>query len=144
MPEEPGATAEAAEEPADTTFTATEATAERVALTAAEVAAEVLTARTKARQDPVGQRAPTEALAVPVGSISDRTEKPEAPARTPSEKDWTLKAPEPAELLLPLTAAAEAEVATAESEAQADPEVLPEAAVAEATAESEAQEAPPM
>lgn len=55
-----------------------------------------------------------------------------------------MKAPEPAELLLPLTEA-EAEVgATAESEVQADREVLPEAAVAEATAAPGAQEAPPM
>ena len=144
LPEEPEAMAEAEEEPAATPRTATEATAEKVALTAAAVAAEVLTTRTMARQDPVGQKAPTEALAVQVGSISDRTEKPEAPARTPSEKDWTLKALAPEALPPPSMVAEVAVVATAESEAQADPEVLPEAAVAEATAESEAQAAPPM
>lgn len=55
-----------------------------------------------------------------------------------------MKAPEPAELLLPLTEAEAAVGATAESEVQADREVLPEAAVAEATAESEAQEDPLM
>ena len=81
---------------------------------AAEVAAEALPTRTMPRQDPVGQKAPTEALAVPGGSISDRrTEKPEAPARTPSEKGWILKALEP-EVLLPPSMVEVAAVAVTE------------------------------
>lgn len=73
-------------EPAAAPCTGTEATAERAALTAAVAAVAALTTKTTALQDPAGQKAPTEAPAVPVGSMADQKEKPEAPARIPSEK----------------------------------------------------------
>lgn len=92
----------------------------------------------------VVQKAPMAALAVQAASILNPKAKLETLGQIPLVWDWILKALAPEALPPPRMVAEAAVAATEASEAQEAPEVLPEAAVAEATAESEAQEAPTM